>query len=551
MKQVRCAIYTRKSSEDGLEQSFNSLDAQREACAAYVLSQASEGWSALPDAYDDGGLSGGSLERPALQRLLADITAGRIDIVVVYKVDRLTRSLFDFAKLVETFDRAEVSFVSITQSFNTTTSMGRLTLNMLLSFAQFEREVTAERIRDKISASKAKGMWMGGLPPLGYEPDGRSLKIVPAQAALVRRIYERYLALGNVRLVAGELEREQMFSPRRTLSSGRPIGGRPFSRGQLHYILKSPIYAGDIPHKGEVHAGLHEAIIERGLWERVQAALSAHVKGTRRGMRTASTSPLSGKVFDAAGAPLIAAHACKGSRRYRYYVGSQQACGRTLRIPAAELEGAVGECLARALDAPVELCATAGLELEPAGFGALSSKSSELAAILRQRGRSGLRELLSAVHVHEEGLEIELDVPALAAALGLKIAEGAGPPLRLTSQAQLKRSGLALRLVHTSGASLQAAPSAPLIKLLVKARRWWAELRSGEIDVTRLASREGVTSSYLTRVVRLAFLSPQVVDAALAGTIKAQVGGHMLTATDAISLDWTRQARTLLPAASV
>jgi site-specific DNA recombinase len=547
MKQVRCAIYTRKSSEDGLEQGFNSLDAQREACTAYVLSQASEGWSALPDAYDDGGLSGGSLERPALQRLLADIEAGRIDIVVVYKVDRLTRSLLDFAKLVETFDRAGVSFVSITQSFNTTTSMGRLTLNMLLSFAQFEREVTAERIRDKVAASKAKGMWMGGLPPLGYEPDGRSLKIVPAHAALVRRIYERYLALGNVRLVAGELEPEQVVSPRRTLRSGRPIGGRPFSRGQLYAILRSPIYAGDIPHKGEVHAGLHEAIIERTMWERVQITLSTHVQGTRRGMRTASTSPLSGKVYDAAGAPLIAAHACKGSRRYRYYVGSQQACGRTLRIPAAELEGAVGECLAVALDAPVDLCARTCLELEPAGFGALSNKASELAAMIRQRSRSG-RELITAVHVDEEGLEIEVDVPALAAALNLNLAEGAGPSLRLTSHAQLRRSGLALRLVHKNGASLQAVPSPPLIKLLVKARRWWAELRSGEIDVTRLASREGVTSSYVTRVVRLAFLSPRVVEAALAGTIRAQVGGHMLTATDAISLDWSEQARRLLPA---
>ena len=344
---------------------------------------------------------------------------------------------------------------------------------------------------------------------------------MPAQAALVRRIYERYHAIGNVRLVARELERDQVVSPPRTLNSGRAIGGRPFSRGQLYAILRSPIYAGDIPHKGDVHAGLHEAIIERGMWERVQATLSAHVKGTRRGVRTANTSPLSGKVFDAAGAPLIAAHACKGSRRYRYYVGSEQACGRTLRIPAAELEGAVGECLASSLDAPVELCARAGLKLEPAGFGALSNKASELAAILRQRARSGLRELLSAVHVQEDGLEIELDVPALAAALGLKLADGTAASLRLTSQAQLKRSGLALRLVHTSGASLQAVPSAPLIKLLVKARRWWAELRSGEIDVTRLASREGVTSSYVTRVVRLAFLSSQVVDAALAGTIKA------------------------------
>lgn len=257
MKTVRCAIYTRKSSEEGLEQAFNSLDAQREACAAYVLSQASEGWSALPDIYDDGGLSGGSLERPALQRLLAEVAAGNIDIIVVYKVDRLTRSLLDFAKLVEAFDKAGTSFVSVTQSFNTTTSMGRLTLNMLLSFAQFEREVTAERIRDKIAASKAKGMWMGGPPPLGYKPDGRSLTVVEDDAEVVRDIYRRYLSLGNVRLIADKLARDGVTVPIRTTAAGRSFGGGKFPRGHLYAILKNPIYIGDIPHQGKVHKGQH------------------------------------------------------------------------------------------------------------------------------------------------------------------------------------------------------------------------------------------------------------------------------------------------------
>lgn len=239
-RNIRCAIYTRKSSEEGLEQDFNSLDAQREACGAYVASQASEGWSLLPEHYDDGGISGGTLERPALQQLLDDVRAGKIDIIVVYKVDRLTRSLLDFAKLVEAFDEAEVSFVSVTQSFNTTTSMGRLTLNMLLSFAQFEREVTAERIRDKIAQSKAKGMWMGGTPPIGYEADGRSLKIVEEHAAIVRDIYARYLDQGNVRLVAETLEREGVRSPRRSTLNGRSYGGRVFSRGQIYQILMNP-----------------------------------------------------------------------------------------------------------------------------------------------------------------------------------------------------------------------------------------------------------------------------------------------------------------------
>ena len=242
MKRVRCAIYTRKSSEEGLEWDFNLLHAQREACAAYVLSQAREGWTLLPEAYDDGGISGGTLERPALQRLLADVAAGAVDNIVVYKVDRLTRSLLDFAKLVEAFDKAEVSFVSVPQSFNTTTSMGRLTLNMLLSFAQFEREVTAERIRDKIAASKAKGMWMGSTPPLGYRPDGRSLAIVEEHAAIVREIYARYLELGNVRRLADELERNGVRSPRRQRLTGTHFGGAVFSRGQLYAILKNPIY---------------------------------------------------------------------------------------------------------------------------------------------------------------------------------------------------------------------------------------------------------------------------------------------------------------------
>src|SRR5579884_4156470 len=257
MTRLRCAIYTRKSSEEGLDQDFNSLDAQHEACAAYIKSQASEGWKLVRERYDDGGISGGTLERPGLQRLLADIAAGHIDIVVVYKVDRLTRSLLDFAKLVEAFDKAGTSFVSITQSFNTTTSMGRLTLNMLLSFAQFEREVTAERIRDKIAQSKARGMWMGGTPPIGYRPDGRSLAIVEEDATLVRQIFNRYAELGNVRLLADELEEARIYSPVRQSGTGRAFGGRPFSRGQLYRILSNPLYIGRIDHGGRSHQANH------------------------------------------------------------------------------------------------------------------------------------------------------------------------------------------------------------------------------------------------------------------------------------------------------
>ena len=287
MTKIRCAIYTRKSSEEGLDQAFNSLDAQREACAAYILSQASEGWVALPAIYDDGGLSGGTLERPALKRLLADIAAGGIDIIVVYKVDRLTRSLFDFAKLVETFDKTGTSFVSVTQSFNTTTSMGRLTLNMLLSFAQFEREVTAERIRDKIAASKAKGMWMGGTPPLGYCPDARSLAIVDDHAELIRHIYHLYLELGCVRRLVDALHARGTHVPHRVRTNGRPFGGGRWSRGQVYSILKNPIYIGQIHHRGQLYPGKHPAIVDRDLWDRVQAHFADKTPGQRRGRSSA------------------------------------------------------------------------------------------------------------------------------------------------------------------------------------------------------------------------------------------------------------------------
>jgi DNA invertase Pin-like site-specific DNA recombinase len=278
-KELRCAIYTRKSSDEGLEQDFNSLDAQREACEAYVKSQRAEGWTALPDRYDDGGWSGGTLERPALRSLIADIEAGKIDIVVVYKIDRLTRSLMDFSKLVEVLDRNEVTFVSVTQQFNTTTSMGRLTLNILLSFAQFEREVTGERIRDKIGASKKKGMWMGGYVPIGYEAKDRSLVIVESEAETVRTIFRLYLELGTVTLVEEALRQRGIMTKRHVAASGRTTGGKPLNRGHLYKLLGNPLYVGEISHKGTTWPGQHPAIIDRETWEAVQAQLAAKTPG--------------------------------------------------------------------------------------------------------------------------------------------------------------------------------------------------------------------------------------------------------------------------------
>src|SRR6185503_609180 len=296
-RKMRCAIYTRKSSEEGLEQAFNSLDAQREACAAFVLSQKHEGWVVLPALYDDGGFSGGTMDRPALQRLLGDIRAGQVDVVVVDKTDRLTRSLFDFAKIVEAFDARGVSFVSVTQQFNTTTSMGRLTLNVLLSFAQFERELAGERIRDKIAASKKKGMWMGGLPSLGYDVHNRKLVVNDDEALTVLHIFRRYVQLRSVRALQAELDAAGIRSKRRILVDGTTYGGQKLSRGALYLMLQNRIYRGEITHKGDAYPGEHQAVIEQALWDKVQEMLAKNRVERTTGMHSTHPSLLTGLVF--------------------------------------------------------------------------------------------------------------------------------------------------------------------------------------------------------------------------------------------------------------
>jgi site-specific DNA recombinase len=547
MKTVRCAIYTRKSSDEGLEQGFNSLDAQREACAAYILSQASEGWTPAPGIYDDGGISGGTLERPALQRILDDIASGNIDIIVVYKVDRLTRSLLDFSKLVEAFDKAGVSFVSITQSFNTTTSMGRLTLNMLLSFAQFEREVTAERIRDKIAASKAKGMWMGGTPPLGYRPDGRSLAIVEEHAALIRHIYRRYLELGNVRTVSSELEREGRHTPVRPRTNGSDMGGGVFSRGQLYSILKNPIYVGDIAHKGQIYPGLHKPVINRDLWDRVQTMLADHLVGERRAARIASPGLLAGRVEDEDGAPLVSTHASKGNVRYRYYVshhlhhGVDQSGSSGMRVPARELETHVAEAVASAFDDPLRLMATAALPISTADMARLFDGAGATAARVRARDLPTVRALVASIIVRSNGIDVQLSSAAVAQALGVA-APVDDVPITIGVAVRLTRTGRAIRLIHSDGTTgLPSHPDPALLKLLVKARAWWEMLARGDVAITQLAKAEGVSPSYMTRVVRLAFLSPALVEAILAGQQGQLIDAKRLTGTDAIPAAWDEQ----------
>jgi DNA invertase Pin-like site-specific DNA recombinase len=358
MKTLRCAIYTRKSSEEGLEQDFNSLHAQREACEAYILSQAGEGWTPLKTAYDDGGISGGTMERPGLKQLLADIAAGRVDVVVVYKVDRLTRSLTDFAKIVDVFDKHGASFVSVTQAFNTTSSMGRLTLNVLLSFAQFEREVTGERIRDKIAASKKKGMWMGGALPLGYDADGRTLKINEPEAEQVRHIYRRYLEVKSVHRLAEELEAEGYRSKVRTLKNGETRGGEVMSRGALFHLLSNRHYLGLIPHKQEVYPGLHKPIVRQEVFEAAQALIKANSVKRTTGSARRTESALVGKLFDEDG-ELMSPTFAEGRRggRYRYYVSTSLQRGRRApddgklrRLPGPELERAVSGLMERLTD---------------------------------------------------------------------------------------------------------------------------------------------------------------------------------------------------------
>ncbi|HVR89844.1 MAG TPA: recombinase family protein, partial [Novosphingobium sp.] len=525
MKPVRCAIYTRKSSEEGLEQDFNSLDAQREACSAYIRSQASEGWSECPARYDDGGISGGTLLRPGLQRLLADIAEGSVDIVVVYKVDRLTRSLLDFAKLVERFDTAGISFVSVTQSFNTTTSMGRLTLNMLLSFAQFEREVTAERIRDKIAASKAKGMWMGGTPPLGYIPHGRTLAIDEPQAELVRMLHRRYRELGTVRALADWLTAEGIRTPKRSTSNGKSFGGAVFSRGQLYSILKNPVYVGDIVHHGKVYAGQHFGILPREEWEETQAQLAAHVKGRRTAYQQRAAL-LAGILIDGEGQRLIPVHSTKGSQQYRYYVSEARHHdgGSTgMRLPAKGIEQLVTQRLAQLCSDPVAMAERLNVAPGVEAWQRLSDKGQLLAANIRAGNREVLAPLLTEVVVTQHNVAITLDAAAMAEALGVTRDADAPPTVTIDVPASLRRSGLALRLVDRAGVAVTPDPQVSLVRLLVQARRYWSMLRGERITIGALAAREGVTSSYLTRVVRLAFLAPAVVESIVEGRQGAEL----------------------------
>ena len=552
-----CAIYTRKSCEDGLEQGFNSLDAQREACEAFVLSQKTQGWTVL-GAYEDGGFSGGNVERPGLRRLLADVALGRVRIILVYKIDRLTRSLADFAKMVELFDAHDVSFVSVTQQFNTTSSMGRLTLNVLLSFAQFEREVTGERIRDKIAASKRKGLWMGGLAPIGYVPgvdaNQRSLKIDEPRAAMVRELYRLYLQLGCVSALVAEIGRRGWVTPARVTRREDAAGGRPFSRGHLYRILSNPVYIGQIVHKDEVFAGQHPAIVEMDLWHAVQAQLKANLQGHRVRANSAQPSLLAGLVFDEQGHRLTPSHAQKGARRYRYYIDQVSAeadeAPNAMRLPAKELETAVIEAVSGFLKDRFRMMAVLG-SVDAGQAKRRLQKSADAGTLLETAMASQqidvLTRLVKRIVVRKDSIEVEIKVAAIWSA-ELVAADADEEIHRIEVPVLLKRCGMAVRLiVRASGEPVTRRVDARLVALISKAQDWFERLSSGRCDsVQAIAQQEQFASAgYVMRVIHLAFLAPDIVQAIVRGEQPVEMTADSLIKMGPLPVAWADQRMLL------
>src|SRR5450631_3129213 len=565
-KKTRCAIYTRKSSEEGLEQAFNSLDAQREACAAFIASQKHEGWTVLPTLFDDGGFSGGTMQRPALKRLIIDIEAGQIDVIVVYKVDRLTRALSDFAKLVDVFDRRGVSFVSITQQFNTTTSMGRLTLNVLLSFAQFEREVTGERIRDKVAASKKKGMWMGGMPPLGYDVKNRKLVVNDAEARIVIDIYRRYLALKSVHALRDELADAGVKSKRRMRPDGAEYGGQTFSRGALYLILQNRHYRGEILHKGNAYPGEHSAIVDKPLWDEVQAVLAANRVERTTGARASHPSLLTGMIFDEASERLTPTYAVKKGTRYRYYVstflvtgaGRKRSSGR--RIPAGNLEGVVINRLCTFLADPGAILDAVDNESHSgSGCSQPIERGRQLAADLGvsapDKVKATLMALLCRVEIRSDRVDIMLSrcrlTELLAGVIDLSTqhqspANAPGDMLRLTVQVGLKRVGREMRML-VENADDQTAADPSLLRIMARAHDIQARLiQNPKLSVHDIAREEHVSAAYLYTLLRLPWLAPDITTAIINGRKPPQLTAQtLMRLTPRLPAAWAEQ-RTLL-----
>ncbi|MEO9781630.1 MAG: recombinase family protein [Sedimentitalea sp.] len=548
---IRCAIYTRKSSDEGLDQDFNSLDAQHEACVAYIASQRHEGWVAGKTRYDDGGISGGTLDRPGLHRLLADIDAGRVQMVVVYKIDRLTRSLADFAKLVERFDATGCSFVSVTQAFNTASSMGRLTLNVLLSFAQFEREVTAERIRDKIAASKKKGLWMGGVPPLGYDPHPdpniRGLVVNVDEAETVREIfalYDKFACLNAVMRRANEMG---LRSKLHHFKSGRIQGGNPFSRGQIYALLRNPIYIGKIRHKAKVWDGQHDAIIDIEYWDRVQdklQAASARPRG-RVGVTRASgshyTSPLTGKLRDETGDRLTPTHTKRRGRQLRYYTSNRLISGGTdpsgWRLPAGQLEQAVANIIAEHIGNLARghrILVKADLQ---AG-DAIRDKALGLAMQLSESAPELIRNLVSEGCIGNGRITLILAATELANELSLKSDAIDAMALQIEAPFALRRRGVEGKIVV---GDREPEPDQTLLRALARAHVWTADLRTGK-PLSKIALGTSHSESYIRTRAQLAFLSPAIQKAIFEGRQPSDLTLERIVRKP-IPLEWDGQAK--------
>jgi len=512
-KRVRCAIYTRVSDDQGLEQDFNSLDAQYDASQSYIRSQAHAGWTLIGGKYADGGFTGGNTDRPALQRLLGDVRSGKVDVIVVYKVDRLTRSLADFAKLVELFDKHKVSFVSVTQQFNTTTSMGRLTLNVLLSFAQFEREVTSERIRDKIAASKRKGLWVGGMVPLGYDAKDRKIVVNEEEAERVRIVFRRYLELGSLSPLMGDLRRQGILTKLRTLKTGKTIGGVPFGRGGLSYLLRNRFYLGEVAFKGEVLPGEQPAILDRKLFDTVQAKLSEQ-KTSHETLRTSSNALLMGHLFDDRGNGMTPSHTCKQGLRYRYYLSSAllqrqaQPSGSVRRVAATEIENLVIQSVRDHVQPPE------GID-----------------------DRSLVDAYVARVELRRDHLIVKLNQT--------EIANGSQPEDTLhiswTKTLPTRRREILLPAdpSRQHRRPIRSDTRGKVIAAIAQGRRWLKELiEDPDATTETIATRATCSVRKVNMTISLAFLAPELVKAAIDGRLPHGLGIARLCD---LPIEWARQ----------
>jgi site-specific DNA recombinase len=556
----RCAIYTRKSSDEGLDQAFNSLDAQRDACAAYIASQKHEGWVPIATKYDDGGFSGGSLHRPALKELLQDMANGLIDTIVVYKIDRLTRSLADFAKLTEVLEKNEVSFVAVTQQFNTSTSMGRLTLNVLLSFAQFEREVAGERIRDKIAASKRRGMWMGGVVPLGYDVKDRKLVINEQEAETVRYIFNRYLVVKSVQALKEHLDTSRFISKRHVRKDGTETGGKSFFRGALYTILNNSIYRGLISHKKQTFPGDHKTIIPEDLFKSVQATLSNQGPGEAAKAKRASPALLKGVVFDSKGSRLLPTHSCKHGRKYRYYasasrIRSAKSNPDGLRVPAADLEKMVIDAIAGKLRDQKWVTATFSeknnaSELSPIIYRAILLAKQAEGQTVRNDGT--LKAIVQRVEVSNSTISIRLNVQSIVAVLlpdveAESFAPGKSNAFHIVATGQFLRCGKQVRLILGNDNADQREPDARLIQEILRAQSWFHDLASGRAkSIAELARRSQLNVAQVSRRITLAFLAPKIVESIITGTQPLSLTVEKLGKACPLPISWDEQSAQFL-----